>query len=502
MKVPPATVLVVDDDLGNQTTVEAALHREGYRLQFAYDGEEGLAAISTLRPDAVILDVMMPKLDGYTVCERLRADPQLRHLPILMVTALNDQSSLLRGLAAGADDFITKPFSGDELRLRVRNIIRLDRFRLIEQQRQQLSDLFALAPGGLLAVDLEDHVLAANAEMDVLFGKKISAPGALLEKLLPRPALQALHGLRDSLELLPAAEKRGTLSIAIGRRRKHLEVRARRMRWSGISACLYVFADVTPQEEARLALASANRLLERRVARRTQALQEANALLASYAAFVAHDLRSHLSLAKGHLSLYLAETKEAAPGLRRAYSATEQLEQAIEDMLELALHAGQRHRDTPPPINPRPVLLRTAQRLEEQWPHLATSLQISALPSVPASSALLERVFYNLISNAAKYTSSRPQPLIEISGHARGKRTVLVIRDNGIGFSERERHRLFREYHRLPSARHYSGLGLGLALVRSLLRSHGGDITARPAATGGAEFSVLFPPGSSPAPPG
>jgi PAS domain S-box-containing protein len=129
----PATILVVDDVAANRDTLRELLEPEGYRLLEAADGPAALQLAAATPPDLVLLDVMMPGMDGFEVCRRLRAHPQLAEVPVIMVTALDDRASRLAGLEAGADDFITKPFHRAELRARTRTITRLNRYRRLHE---------------------------------------------------------------------------------------------------------------------------------------------------------------------------------------------------------------------------------------------------------------------------------------------------------------------------------------------------------------------------------
>ena len=121
-------VLVVDDEEGNLRVLQAMLGAEGHRVATARDGDEALAAAAAEPPDLVLLDVMMPGMDGFEVARRLKAAPASRHVPIVLVTALDDRESRLEGLRAGAEDFLSKPVDRAELTVRVRNLLRLKEF--------------------------------------------------------------------------------------------------------------------------------------------------------------------------------------------------------------------------------------------------------------------------------------------------------------------------------------------------------------------------------------
>ena len=125
MSISPATILIVDDELHNRKLLEALLRPEGYSTLTASGGTQALAMISQQRPDLILLDVMMPDINGFQVTEVLKADSATSNIPIILVTASVDRSSRLAGLDAGAEDFLNKPVDRAELWLRVRNLLRL-----------------------------------------------------------------------------------------------------------------------------------------------------------------------------------------------------------------------------------------------------------------------------------------------------------------------------------------------------------------------------------------
>ncbi len=130
-----AHILVVDDNELNLELLVAMLASEHYVVSTTRDGFEALAKIAAEKPDLVLLDVMMPRLDGFEVCRRIKADPTMADIPVIMVTALSDVDDLVRGFEAGADDFVTKPF--DFLALMARVHLQLRRKRHYEHIREQ-----------------------------------------------------------------------------------------------------------------------------------------------------------------------------------------------------------------------------------------------------------------------------------------------------------------------------------------------------------------------------
>lgn len=122
------TVLVVDDEDGNRHLLEALLAPDGHVVLTANDGDQAVHAVHTASPDLVLMDVMMPARDGFDACRAIKEDRRTRLIPVVLVTALNDTASRIKGIDAGADDFVSKPFSGPELRARVRSLLRIKRY--------------------------------------------------------------------------------------------------------------------------------------------------------------------------------------------------------------------------------------------------------------------------------------------------------------------------------------------------------------------------------------
>jgi putative two-component system response regulator len=158
-------VLIVDDEYIGRETLQSVLEGEGYELEMAENGMQAIEKAKKLLPDVILLDVMMPGMTGFEVCQHIRNDPQIAEIPIIILTALDDRESLLNALKAGADDFISKPFDRYELRARLMGITRLNRYQKLLQERaklreanvQLLSAYEATIEGWSHALDLRDR---------------------------------------------------------------------------------------------------------------------------------------------------------------------------------------------------------------------------------------------------------------------------------------------------------------------------------------------------------
>jgi two-component system, OmpR family, alkaline phosphatase synthesis response regulator PhoP len=123
--LPSSCVLVVDDNAQNVELMQAYLETLNCVVHTAADGIEALAKVPQVKPDLILLDIMMPRMSGFEVCRRLKADPKTRDIPILMVTALNELGDIERGVESGTDDFLTKPINKLELLTRVKSLLRV-----------------------------------------------------------------------------------------------------------------------------------------------------------------------------------------------------------------------------------------------------------------------------------------------------------------------------------------------------------------------------------------
>jgi putative two-component system response regulator len=198
------TVLVVDDVSDNRDLLSRLLRGEGHTVITASNGDEALELVSREHPDVVLLDVLMPKMSGYEACERLKSDPATRLIPVVLVTALNERRERIRGINAGADDFLTKPVDPNELRARVRSLVRLKRYT--DELDSAESVILSLA----LTVEARDRYTVGHCQRLAAYATSL---GRCLN--LPEDELTALYkggflhdigkiGVTDAVLLKPA----------------------------------------------------------------------------------------------------------------------------------------------------------------------------------------------------------------------------------------------------------------------------------------------------------
>ncbi|MBX0330669.1 response regulator [Oscillochloris sp. ZM17-4] len=167
-----ASILVADDEPVARELITNYLARDGHELHMATNGIECLRVAREILPDLILLDVMMPRMDGLETCRQLRADPLLAEVPVVIISTLDDRTSRLNGIAAGADDFLTKPIDSLELRVRVSSIVRLNRYRKLHESRRELETAYTALKsaydttivGWSRALDLRDQETEGHSQ--------------------------------------------------------------------------------------------------------------------------------------------------------------------------------------------------------------------------------------------------------------------------------------------------------------------------------------------------
>jgi two-component system phosphate regulon response regulator PhoB len=205
------SILVVEDEEALSTLLNYNLDKDGYDVRMAGDGEEALLMVDEQAPDLVILDWMLPKVSGIEVCRRLRARPETRNLPIIMLTARGEESDRIRGLDTGADDYLVKPFSMTELSARIRAVLRRIRPALAEEKIVR----------GDLIMDRAAHRVKRSGR-EVHLGP---TEFRLLDHLMQHPGrVFSREQLLDAVWGSDVYVEARTVDVHIGRLRKALDV--------------------------------------------------------------------------------------------------------------------------------------------------------------------------------------------------------------------------------------------------------------------------------------
>jgi PAS domain S-box-containing protein len=498
---PTPTILVVDDEPVARDTVEALLASEGYHLVFAADGERALEKAEAICPDVVLLDIMLPGIDGFEVCRKLRGDPHLGEIPVVMLTALDDRDSRLASIEAGADDFMTKPLDREALRARLRSITRLNRFRRLLQQRESFDQVVELAPVGTLVVDARGAVGLANPaalrmlgaeDADQVLGRDFADFG--VERALLAP-------LRDGNMSAGAGPEAGAVRLEHDLMRLDggslpVEMDIGAFTWKGLPACLVMVRDITERTRAERELDRYRNRLEELVELRTKQLSDAYEELESFSYSVSHDLRAPLRSIRGFCAALREEYGEhldavAQDYLRRVEVSGRRMGELIDALLTLSrLSRADLHRQH---LDLSALAVGVGAQTGERYPGRTVHLVVQPDMAVQGDARLVRILIENLVDNAWKYTARRGQATVEVGALPTDGETVYFVRDNGAGFDMAYADKLFTPFQRLHHASDYPGTGIGLATVRRIVTRHGGRIWAEGKVDRGATIYFTLP---------
>lgn len=195
-----ASIVVADDEPVARELIASYLARDGHQIHTATNGLECLHLAREILPDLILLDVMMPTMDGLEACQHIRSDPLLAEVPVLIISTLDDRTSRLNGINAGADDFLTKPIDSLELRVRVQSIVRLNRYRKLHESRRELETAYdALQQaydttilGWSRALDLRDRETEGHSQ-------RVTNMSVRMAKMLGLPESEIVHIRRGAL---------------------------------------------------------------------------------------------------------------------------------------------------------------------------------------------------------------------------------------------------------------------------------------------------------------
>jgi two-component system, cell cycle sensor histidine kinase PleC len=488
-------ILVVDDDRIERYLHRQALEPAGFEVIEATNGAMALDVFANSRPDVVVLDVIMPDVDGFAVCQAIRAMPVGLHTPILMATSLDDVASIDRAYRVGATDFIGKPISWAVLPHRVRYMLRADEnFRRLMVSENRLAEAQRIAGLGNFRWVPERPAIECSSEFLRIFGFDGDA-GTIPARALLR------HIPADDRAIVLRAVKSAFAGAPI-------DLDSRIMTRDGAvrSVCLRAEVPVAAGEPQCL-WGSCQDITERKQLERELAIARDEALAASAAktsflAAMSHELRTPLNAIIGFSELIVGEV--FGPIAQPKYhefahcilKAGERMLEVVVDVLTIAqLEAGRFA------LEFEALALHEvaeAAMAEFRRSELASGRQVSLETNgepllIRADNRAVKEMLLKLLSNAAKFSPTGTMIrliLARVDGWAR-----ISVADEGIGMTSREAELAVQSFAQVDVRleRRYEGAGLGLSIVSKLIACHGGRLTIVSAPQQGTLVSLDFP---------
>jgi DNA-binding response OmpR family regulator len=524
------TVLVIDDSVTFREELRRVLLEAGHAVVVAESGEEGLRMAADVRPAAIVVDSVLPGIDGATAVRRIRLDAALRRTPCLLLTASGDAGAELQALEAGADAFVRKD---EDIAIVLARLAAVMRSAGAAAQAHEATSL--LGPKRLLAVD--DSPTYLNAIGDVLRGEgydvllarsgeeaiellalqtvdcillDLQMPGLGGEETCRR--IKSTSALRDvPLVMLTALDDREAMirgleagaddyiakssDVAVLKARVLAQLRRKQFEDENRSMREQLLRTELEAHEARAAreLAETRALLIEDIERKNKELE-------AFSYSVSHDLRAPLRAIDGFSKLLLDEhasrlDPEGQDYLRRVRTATLRMSELIDDLLEMSrVTRAEMQRER---VDVSSIARSIAAELQRAHAERTVEFAIDDGIVADADPRLVRIILENLLGNAWKFTAKSIAPRIELgTTHAHGQ-TIYYVRDNGAGFDMAYAGKLFTPFQRLHAASEFPGTGVGLATVGRIVERHGGRIWAEGAVGQGATVFWTLPSGAS-----
>jgi signal transduction histidine kinase len=490
-QVPRRRILIADDNADMCDYLGRLLKRD-YVVETVSTGAAALAAARREQPDLIISDVMMPGLDGFGLLRELRANASLRAIPTLLLSARAGEDALVAGIAAGADDYLVKPFSARELLARVRTRLELAGLRRqLQDERDSLAALFGHAPLPISVLSVPDLIFeSANAAYRKGVGGRELVGKRLFEAL---PELQG----QGFAELLREVTTTGRPYVGF-----EVPVRLQKSERFEDTYWTFIYSPV-PGENGVIerVIAIGNDVTEQVLARhRLESLAHeaatANRAKDEFLAMLGHELRNPLAPMVTALQLMRMRGRASKEQevLERQVAHVARL---VDDLLDVSrITRGKIELDRRP-VEAAEVVVRA---MEVASPVLEQSHHQVEL-QVPRSGLLLHadlnrmaQVVSNLLTNAAKYSDGHS--LIVVKAERADSVIRISVKDQGIGIAPGMMAGIFEPFVQQPQTidRSRGGLGLGLTIVRSFVERHGGKVRVESEGIGrGSEFIVELP---------
>lgn len=477
-----AHILVVDDEPVNRLLLLKRLEAEGHQVTQATDGLEALAAVEQRIPDMILLDVMMPRMDGFEVCRQLRARTATRGLPIVLVTTLTDREDRVRGLDAGADDFITKPFDATELTARVRSLLRLRYYQGLAAQRELLGAAIRDLADGIVVTSPDWKVELANRRARNLLGIAEGAEvgldlSATLARFACSPALARLD-LRQN----------GRLEIQ----------RSDNQRMETDAPELILEAQFSPVLDPQ-----GDPVYVTFVLRDVTEQRHADRLRTDFFTLTAHKLRTPLTILRGLVELFGDERASdmAAAMMQEFHGDLVSKLNELGDIVNDLLLRGRLDAFPAAPVDETTSVKDAAEAVAEMVESDGSRpLELTFVGdawNTRMGSNDLVLVLRELVENAAKFCD-RPTARLTLTATRASADAPLVVllKDNGRGIPGELFDRVFEECYQIDehATGNIPGLGLGLALVKRVVDAYGGCVEVSDSTPGaGSTFRLRLP---------
>ena len=527
-------ILIVDDNLPNLKFLATLLKNNNYQVRKAIDGESALVSIETELPDLILLDIKMPEINGYQVCERIKANPKTQEIPVIFLSALNEVFDKVKAFEVGGIDYITKPFQEEEVLARIKSQLTIQKQKqLLEEERQLLkieqnnlkeeirqrkeAEAILYQSRALISSILNsslDGIAAMAALRDKRTGNIIDFSCLVVNPILARAFNREPQDLTGKLVLKKFLDRINydlfDDFVNVVETGKSLE---RDIYYNDqAEGKWYHFIAVKLGDGFAITVRD---ITERKSLELT--LEETNKELEAFSYSVAHDLRNPLGNIESLIDFLQEEYKNHNNLIQNSqeifdviFESTARMQQIIKDLLMLS--KVKKSAITLELMDLSNTVQSILIKLQRKEPQRKVELVIQPNIIAKADEKFFKIALENLISNAWKYSSKKDVTYIEFGVLSPEKQNlapiinqcslyykdknlceqkldrVYFIKDNGAGFNMENFKELFTPFKRFHSDDQFEGIGIGLSIVKRIINRHKGLIWCDSEVEKGATF--------------
>ncbi len=430
----PHVILIAEDSPTQREMLRYMLEHNAFSVEAATNGRNALTLLERIRPVAVITDIDMPEMDGYALCRSIKGDPELKGIPVILLTSLSDPENVIMGLACGADYFIMKPYSEEFLLSRIQHILAN---RTLESCRRELSGQ---------EISFRGKNYCINSERQQILNLLLSTYETAIEK---------------NQELADASAKFSVLNEQLEDNMAELESKNRQL------------LTLNDEFEKQRGVAHEAKL---------QA-EEANRAKSDFLSSMSHELRSPLNAILGFAQLLESDAPPPTPvqneSIAQILQAGWYLLKLINEILDLAKIESRQTPLTMEPVSLAEVMLECQGMIEPQAQQRGIPITFPCFTApvfVMGDQTRVKQVLINLLSNAIKY--NRTLGTVEVQCRTNPPDRIRVsVKDSGVGLSLNQQEQLFKPFNRLGQENgSEEGTGIGLVVSKQLVELMGGVI--------------------------
>jgi PAS domain S-box-containing protein len=518
--INPPLILIADDDRFTRMMLRQLMEKQGYQVEEAADGEQCLAAYTQFRPDMVLLDVMMPVMDGFSCCTQLQKLIGDELVPVLMITGLNDQASVDWAFEAGAIDFVTKPIHPPVLLRRVRRLLEASwAEKALREREKQYRSVVENVKEVIFQTDTAGNWIFLNPAWTTVTGFTVAESLGTNVLNYVHPDDWQLH--QELLRALIAGEKASCRHeiryLTKAGECRWVEIHANSIRIAndvvtGISGILQditkrLLAEALEKEKVRLETEIIERKRTEKIIRNSlEKEKELGELKSCIISTISHEFRTPLTMILGSAQLLRSyghnwSDEKKLKHFQRVEDCVQHMTQLLEDALFIGkAEAGELQ------FNPTQLDVKAmTQKIVEEFQGSLTSQQNgqgNTLPTIAVSvhgdntqasldENLMRQALTNLLSNALKF--SPKGGIVRCELVVNSVQSIFRIQDEGIGIPPEDTERLFESFYRASNVGTIQGTGLGLAITKKCVDLHQGQITVESEVGVGTTFTVTLP---------